>query len=130
MEMGQAAGYQVADYLQQHAGARRRMVKVPATCWQALCDHLTYPDDQRRAGNAAMDRLLYRYAEPPPQRCRRHRRQASRLSVGGLLAEQGRVEEALAVLPVRADASKVQGLDPPHDRPAGLLGLPDSAGET
>lgn len=64
MKMGQAAGYQVADYLQQHAGARRRMVKVPATCWQALRDHLAQPDDQSRAGNAAMDRLLYRYAEP------------------------------------------------------------------
>ncbi|GAA4192256.1 hypothetical protein GCM10023074_11700 [Microbispora amethystogenes] len=77
-----------------------------------------------------MDRLLYRYAEPLLSDAAGigDRLAASRLV--GLLAEQGRVEEALAVLPVRADAGKVQGLDPPHDRPAGLLGLPDSAGET
>ncbi|MET8008072.1 hypothetical protein, partial [Nonomuraea glycinis] len=62
--MGSVAGYAVADYLQQHASRERRKFKVPATCWEGLVDHLTDPGEQRRVGEAARDRLLYRYAEP------------------------------------------------------------------
>ncbi|WP_182882555.1 hypothetical protein [Microbispora sp. H10949] len=100
MEMGQVGGYRIADYLQQHAGVQRRMVKVPATCWQALCDHLTQSDDQRRAGDAAMDRLLYRYAEPLLRRAADVGDGQAIIWLTGLLAEQGRVEELRA----RADA--------------------------
>ncbi|WP_219510894.1 hypothetical protein [Nonomuraea ceibae] len=61
--MGQTTGYRVADYLQQHAQAERRHAKIPATCWQALTDHLTDPSEQTQVAGAACDRLLYRYAD-------------------------------------------------------------------
>ncbi|MEV4251349.1 hypothetical protein AB0J63_49190, partial [Streptosporangium canum] len=100
MGMGQVAGYQVADYLQQHARAQRRMTKVPATCWQALCDHLTHPDDQDRAGNAAMNRLLYRYAGPLFRHATDVGNEEAAHRLVDLLARQGQAEELRA----RADA--------------------------
>ncbi|MEU4331445.1 tetratricopeptide repeat protein [Nonomuraea dietziae] len=97
-DMGQAAGYMVADYLQQHVGHARRTAKVPATCWQALTDHLTDPGELARVGDAAEGRLLYGYAKPLYQRaaCAGHQHAAKWLA--DLLARQGHEEEALAVL--------------------------------
>ncbi|MEU4697424.1 hypothetical protein [Nonomuraea dietziae] len=97
--MGQVSGYLVADYLQQHAGYHRRMTRVPATCWQAMVDHLTDAADQRRTGEAAHQRLLYGYAEAL------YRKAASDAAgpLAELLAEQGRTEEEAAVLRARAE---------------------------
>ncbi|MGW0594946.1 helix-turn-helix domain-containing protein [Streptosporangium sp. NPDC002607] len=101
--MGRPSGYLVADYLQQHAGAQRRTTKVPGATWRALCEHLTDPADQASTGRAAQDRLLYCYAEPLYRHAADAGDESAATSLVGLLVEQGRAEEAIAVLRTRAD---------------------------
>lgn len=60
--MGRPAGYELADYLQQHLGTRHRTAKVPAATWRALVSHLSDHNDRERAAQAAYNRLLYDYA--------------------------------------------------------------------
>ncbi|MFG1966084.1 HD domain-containing phosphohydrolase [Nonomuraea sp. NPDC049028] len=104
--MGQIIGYQVADYLQQHAGQQRRLTEVPATCWQAMVDHLTDPGDQIHAAHAAQSRLLHQHA----QALYRHAIRSGSGHAAGLLATlligQGRVDDALVLWRARADAGE------------------------
>ncbi|MFC5833637.1 HD-GYP domain-containing protein [Nonomuraea insulae] len=104
--MGQINGYQVADYLQQHAGQHRHLVEVPCTCWQALVDHLTDPGDQTRVGHAAQHRLLYQHARD----LYRHAIRSGSGQATGLLAMllvgQGRTADAVALWRARADAGE------------------------
>ncbi|WP_204069878.1 helix-turn-helix domain-containing protein, partial [Planobispora siamensis] len=102
-QMGQITGYIVADYLLQHASAERRMAKVPAVTWQALIDYLIDPGDQARVGANAYYRLLYRYAEPLLHRASDAGNWSAADRLVELLARQGRVEEAIAVLQGQAD---------------------------
>ncbi len=53
--MGTIAGYQVADYLHQHALRLRRREHLPNTAWNALVRH-HHPDDRRRLANNAEHR--------------------------------------------------------------------------
>ncbi|WP_261558209.1 toll/interleukin-1 receptor domain-containing protein [Frankia tisae] len=62
--MGVLVGHTPADYLQQQAAATRRMARIPASLWTALCDHLVDPDDISRVGAVAYRRLLYGVAVP------------------------------------------------------------------
>ncbi|MFF0775899.1 HD domain-containing phosphohydrolase [Nonomuraea wenchangensis] len=102
--MGQIIGYQVADYLQHHAGQQRRLAEVPHTCWQALVDHLTDPGDQTRVGHAAQHRLLYQEARD----LYRHAIRSGSGQATGLLATllvgQGRTHDAMALWRTQADA--------------------------
>ncbi|NUW39577.1 tetratricopeptide repeat protein [Nonomuraea rhodomycinica] len=102
--MGRPVGYQLADYLQQHLGERRRTAKVPATTWHALASHLTDPDDQVRTCVAALNRLLYDYVLQvlPSSPHTGDLPAVDRLA--HLLAEHGRMEEAIALLTSQADA--------------------------
>ncbi|MEU8252193.1 hypothetical protein [Nonomuraea sp. NPDC048916] len=95
--MGQTIGYRVADYLQQHAQAERRRAKIPATCWQALTDHLTDPSDQTRAGDAAHNRLLYRYSYSLYRNAAQTGDLDAAFRWAKLLAERGQVEELHAL---------------------------------
>ena len=63
-DMGQVAGYTVADYLIQHASRERRSQRVPALTWQALIDQASTVGDQFNLAVKADRRLLYCYAEP------------------------------------------------------------------
>ncbi|MFI9550780.1 HD domain-containing phosphohydrolase [Nonomuraea endophytica] len=110
--MGQITGYLVADYLQQHAGHQRRLAKVPTTCWQALIDHLTDPDDQARVATAAQNRLLPEYAERLYRPAIDNDGGLAAGRLAGLLVGQGRVEEALMIWQDRASAG---------DEPAGEI---------
>ncbi|MEV4019917.1 HD-GYP domain-containing protein [Nonomuraea angiospora] len=104
--MGQINGYQVADYLQQHAGQHRHLSEVPSTCWQALVDHLTDPGDQTRVAHAAQHRLLYQHAGA----LYRHAIRSGSGQATGLLAMllvgQGRTDDALALWRAQADAGE------------------------
>ncbi|MEU4830963.1 HD-GYP domain-containing protein [Streptosporangium sp. NPDC023615] len=102
--MGQAAGYLVADYLQQHAGRQRRLAEVPATCWQALVENLTDPGDQVRVAGAAQNRLLHHHAELLYRQAMHSGEGHAAALLAGLLVGQGRVGEALAIWRARADA--------------------------
>ncbi|MEU4574649.1 hypothetical protein [Nonomuraea sp. NPDC023979] len=95
--MGQTAGYRVADYLQQHAQAERRRAKIPATCWQAMTDHLTDPSDQTRVGNAAQSRLLYRYSNSLYRNAAQTGDLGAVFQWAKLQAERGQVEELHAL---------------------------------
>jgi hypothetical protein len=57
-------GYQVADYLLQHANRARRTAPVPDTTWQALTRYTSRPDDLRRLGQTAVRRGLHHFAIP------------------------------------------------------------------
>ena len=56
------AGYQVADYLDQHGRDTRQTCLGPASLWDALAAHTTNSGDLDRLGEAAWDRGLYRQA--------------------------------------------------------------------
>ncbi|MEV4014371.1 hypothetical protein AB0J35_28100 [Nonomuraea angiospora] len=101
--MGQAAGYRVADYLQQQAGAERCRAKVPATFWQAFVDHVVDARDQERIGKAADDRLLYGYAELLYRTAAQTGDQHAGHQLADMLTRQGRAEEALAIYRDLAD---------------------------
>ncbi len=63
-DMGQLAGYTVADYLLQEASRERRYARVPASTWDALLSHVHDTADVRRLASSAAGRLLYCYAVP------------------------------------------------------------------
>ena len=56
------AGYQVADYLDQHSRRTRQDQLGPASLWDALTTHAASGRDLTRLGKAARDRGLYRHA--------------------------------------------------------------------
>ena len=56
------AGYQVADYLDQHGRRTRQDQLGPASLWDALTAHAASAGDLTRLGQAARDRGLYRHA--------------------------------------------------------------------
>ncbi len=56
------AGYQVADYLDQHGRRTRQDQLGPASLWDALTAHATRASDLARLAQAARDRGLYRHA--------------------------------------------------------------------
>ena len=56
------AGYQVADYLDQHGRRTRQDQLGPASLWDALTTHAASARDLTRLGQAARDRGLYRHA--------------------------------------------------------------------
>ena len=56
------AGYQVADYLDQHGRRTRQDQLGPASLWDALTVHTASASDLTRLGQAARDRGLYRQA--------------------------------------------------------------------
>lgn len=60
--MGHIAGYNVADFLIQHASRERHAARVPASTWGALLSHIRDPADVARLAQSAMRSLLYRYA--------------------------------------------------------------------
>ncbi|MEV5556301.1 HD-GYP domain-containing protein [Nonomuraea wenchangensis] len=104
--MGQITGYQVADYLQHHAGQQRHLAEVPRTCWQALVDYLTDPADQTRVGHAAQHRLLYQHAQALYQHAIRSGNEQATGLLSTLLVGQGRTDDALALWRARADAGE------------------------
>lgn len=113
--MGRIAGYVPADYLHQHALRVRRTEHLPDPTWQALVDH-HHPHDAVRLADNAERRGRHRHAEA----LSRHTvdttaeiapvRKAGLLGecgvhlLAGVLTEQGRVDEAVAVLRQQADA--------------------------
>ena len=56
------AGYQVADYLDQHGRRTRQDQLGPASLWDALTTHAASARDLTRLAQAARDRGLYRHA--------------------------------------------------------------------
>jgi len=56
------AGYQIADYLNQHGRKTRQDQIGPDSLWDALTVHASSPGDFNRLGQAARDRGLFRYA--------------------------------------------------------------------
>ncbi|GAA3916206.1 hypothetical protein GCM10023084_79290 [Streptomyces lacrimifluminis] len=95
--IGQVAGYDVADYLHQHAGLVRRTTRLPDEVWQALVDHhdardvLRLADSAERRGRAPYAEAFYRRALDAG-----HRDASSRLAE--LLRDRGSVDEAITVL--------------------------------
>lgn len=100
--MGRIAGYQVADYLHQHALRVRRTTHLPNTAWHALVNH-HHPDDTlhlarnaERRGRDHEAETLYRQAADAGDL------EAAR-GLADLLVEQGQVEE----LTMRANAGDI-----------------------
>ena len=62
-DMGQATGYEVAEYLVQYGKSVRQATGAPDAFWCALRELSTPPDSQVRLGNAAESRGLLDHAE-------------------------------------------------------------------
>jgi hypothetical protein len=103
-DMGEVAGYTVADYLIQHASRERRAARVPASTWDALLRHIHDPVDTARLARSAESQLLYRYAIP----LYRHAADIGNGFAAGqlaeLLARRGDLEEAEQIVLALADA--------------------------
>jgi hypothetical protein len=97
--MGRVAGYEVADYLYQHALRIRRTVHLPDIAWRALVDH-HHPDDTHSLADNAERRGQDRPAEALYRQVIDV--DASDLvavfDLAKLLAGQGRVDDAVALL--------------------------------
>lgn len=91
---GPAEGYDLHDYLVQHAGKTRHGNTVPAAMWDALLAHVDDPDDAFRLAGAAEGRLLHGYDLPLYRRCRElGGREDVEAYVVNLMARNGDVEE-------------------------------------
>ena len=106
------AGYQVADYLIQHATLERRSARVPASTWDAILNHVSDPLDAARLADSASTRELYHYAIPLYRLAADAGDQFAASRLADLHAESGNLDE----LRVRADvgdrfaASRLAGL--------------------
>ena len=98
--MGQVAGYTAADYLIQHASGERRSVRVPASTWDAILDHVRDPVNAVRLADSARDRLLYCYAIPLYYHAADAGDEEAASQLAGLLGQRGDLDELRA----RADA--------------------------
>jgi hypothetical protein len=94
------AGYQVADYLIQHATLKRRSARVPASTWDAILSHVRDPADAVRLADSASNRKLYHYAIPLYRRAADAGDETAAQRLADLLAERGDLDELRA----RADA--------------------------
>ncbi|MGW5647012.1 hypothetical protein ACWEV3_26375 [Saccharopolyspora sp. NPDC003752] len=96
---GAADGYELHDYLKQHGQAVRRAALVPDSLWQALLAHTAEPEDLERLTTSAYERLLYRYGQPLYRRYWSSAHPSAREQIVDLLAEHGRVDEAVSLMP-------------------------------
>jgi predicted negative regulator of RcsB-dependent stress response len=95
--MGQIAGYTVADYLHQHALQVRRTVQLPDIVWQALVKH-HHPDETGHLGDAAAHRGRTKFAVALYRQLADAGDGFAADLAAALLAEEGRIDEAIAVL--------------------------------
>ncbi len=90
-------GYTVADYLQQRLARKRRCIRLRDATWQAFADYSHDREDAIRVARAAGNRLRYRYAEHIYRRLADGGDPDGAGYLVGLLARQGRLDEAIAV---------------------------------
>ncbi|MCI2418805.1 hypothetical protein MOQ72_15290 [Saccharopolyspora sp. K220] len=103
---GPPDGYELHDYLEQHGRATRRRALVPDSLWEALRTHTTDPFDQYLFAENAYHRLLYRHGNALYRRSLSTANPFFQERMVPVLAEYGRVEEAVALL---------AEFDPEHD---------------
>ncbi|WP_051817358.1 helix-turn-helix transcriptional regulator [Kitasatospora sp. NRRL B-11411] len=60
--------YRLADYLEQHGRAERRMLCPPASFWHAVHDHIVLPKDLERLADSARARHRLQWAQHLYQR--------------------------------------------------------------
>ncbi len=94
---GPAEGYELHDYLVQHAQKTRHGDAVPAATWEALLAHVDDHEDAFRLAGAAEGRLLHRYDLLLYRRCCELGGEESvGLYVANLMARNGEIEELRA----------------------------------
>jgi predicted negative regulator of RcsB-dependent stress response len=93
--MGTIAGYQVADYLHQHALHARRRQPLPDIAWRALIRY-HHPDDTHRVADNAERRGRDHEALTLSQQLADRGGAVSAYWLAKLLAEQGHVEQLRA----------------------------------
>ncbi|KWX05859.1 hypothetical protein TH66_00550 [Carbonactinospora thermoautotrophica] len=92
---GRTDGFLLADYLDQHGRTARRAARIPDTLWNAAAHHVRNPDDLARLGQAAWYRARYRLAVPLLTQAAEAGNGDAAFRLAGLLAEAGRIDEAI-----------------------------------
>jgi hypothetical protein len=87
-EIGTTAGYDVADYLQQHGAVGRDYAAVPAALWNVLAAHVTDLDDLARLGRRAHQLGFIEPARPLLTRVFEHSEDARWRLISMLVDEQ------------------------------------------
>jgi hypothetical protein len=100
--MGQIAGFNVADYLYQYALQILCTVQTPEIVWQALLEH-HHPDDTGRLGDSAARFGCTEFAIAFYRELASAGDGLAACLASDLLIEQGRIDEAMAVLRPNAD---------------------------
>ena len=96
--LGAVAGYQVADYLLQHARRSRRAAVPPTTWWRALGEHCDDKGDLSRLAQAAMARARFECVELLYRRRGDDGDAEAASAVAEVLARKGWIDEAIQVL--------------------------------
>ncbi|MBF9129159.1 hypothetical protein I0C86_09240 [Plantactinospora sp. S1510] len=95
---GRVVGYGVADYLVQRGAHTRRAAVPPDSFWRACAAHVDDPSELFRLGMAAEQRGLVQTAEELWRRACRAGDANARDQLVRLLCDEGRVDDAKAVL--------------------------------
>lgn len=102
--VGEPDAYVLHDYFAQHALGPRRRDPIPSSLWDAVTAHPGAVENSARLAYNAACRLLYRYAIPLYRHCDNVGDPHAARQLAGLLAQQGDVAKAIAILRARADA--------------------------
>ncbi|MFT7873114.1 MULTISPECIES: hypothetical protein [Amycolatopsis] len=96
-------GYTVADYLLQDLLRLRRSELLPEATWLALAHHVHDPDDLQRLISNATRRMQYALAIRIGRIHGDTGDRAAAMRLADLLVEQGKLDQAAALLSIRAD---------------------------
>ena len=102
--MGEITGYTIADYIQQHAQSERNGKYLPSSAWQAILDYCHDLPSIIAAAKAAVSCGLQVVATQFYRRAADAGENSGDYPLISLLAEQGRVDEAVSILQAQAHA--------------------------
>jgi tetratricopeptide (TPR) repeat protein len=93
-DIGDADGYVLADYLDQHGRGARTDVRPPGALWEALVDHAATADDLYRVAHSAIARHLYRHGLKLATRAAEAGNELAASKVWSLLTQAGHDQQA------------------------------------
>ncbi|MEU7529765.1 hypothetical protein AB0A74_28835 [Saccharothrix sp. NPDC042600] len=96
--VGPPDGYDIHDYLDQHARTSRRWALTPTSFWDALVAHTTDPEDQFRLARNAFHRLRHRHGSALHRTAAAHSSAESAAKMLDVLVDHRQADDVAALL--------------------------------